>query len=407
MKFDDFKAIGFKKRNCCVICGRRYGRPVINFPKFPLTEIYVDKRVDDSLGFVDQEFYLCERCGHGQLANVIDQKILYGSCYRTRTSTSRSAILAVEAFLDFINGGLKNRAVGTILEIGCNDLYILERLRYKADVLYGIDPILKEMENSYKDDKIRIIGDFFENVDVKDLGLKLDVVISSHTLEHVEEPKKMINSLLGIGSNDTVFFFQFPGLEALINDAHFDQIFHQHLNYFSLQSVLCLLDEAGAELLDIKVNPYHWGALMIAFKKKARASILNHNFKSRIKKISRESVNRQYEVFKENIELTAHRIDSFRDRIIYGYGAAPMLPVLEYYLNRLNRLKYIIDENESKKDLYYLTLPVQIKMLNEIKDMKDSAILVTAINSMWAARSIIKKLIQLNVEKIIIPVNLM
>lgn len=403
---EEYKNIPFKTRKSCMICDRKIAAPVIKLPKFPLTEVYVDRRIDNNAGFVDQEFHLCERCGHGQIANIIDQNILYGSCYKTRTSTSHSAALAVDIFLDFINGILKNRTVKSIFEIGCNDLYALEKLRNKADVLYGVDPMLKGLENSYKDEKIKIIGDFFENVDVKGLGFKMDVVISSHTLEHVEEPKELIHSLLVSSSNNTTFFFQFPGLETLINDAHFDQIFHQHLNYFSLQSVLYLLDEVGAELLDFKVNPYHWGALMIAFRKKAPGSNLNRNFENKAQKISSSLVNTQYDAFKENIDLTARRIDSFGGRTIYGYGAALMLPVLEYYIKRLSNLKYIIDEDTSKKDLYYLNLPVQIKMLNQIKNIESSVVLITAINSMQSFRAIMKKMIQLNVEKIIIPVNL-
>lgn len=406
MKLDDFKNIKFKKRDRCVICAKRYGRPVIELPKFPLTEIYVDKRINDKLGFVDQEFHFCQRCGHGQIANVIGTNILYGSRYRTRTSTSPSAAMAVDVFLDFINGILKKRTVKTIFEIGCNDLYALKKLKNKADILYGVDPILKGMENSCKDGKIKIIGDFFENIDVKSLKLRMDVVFSSHTLEHVEDPKKLVRSLLDISSSSTIFFFQFPGLETLINDAHFDQIFHQHLNYFSLQSVLYLLKEVDAELLDFKINPYHWGTIMIAFKKKAPGLNSSHNFKDKVQEISRELINKQYDIFKRNIDLTARRIDSLSGRAIYGYGAALMLPVLEYYLNRLSRLEYIIDEDSSKKDLYYLNIPVQIKMLNQVGDIKGSAILITAVNSMQAVRSIMKKLIQLNAEKIIIPVNL-
>jgi len=401
-----FKDIKFKKRDRCVICGKRYARPIINLPRFPLTEIYVDRRINHNLGFVDQEFHLCERCGHGQIANIIDPNMLYGSCYKTRTSTSSSATLAVDTFLDFINAILKDRTVESIFEIGCNDLYMLKKLKNRADVLYGVDPILKGMESVYKDDKIKIIGGFFENVDVKGLGLKMDVVLSSHTLEHVEEPKELIYSLLDSSSNDTTFFFQFPGVEALINDAHFDQIFHQHLNYFSLQSVLYLLDEVDAELLDFQVNPYHWGAIMIAFKKKTSDSNSNYNFKRKVQKISSELVNKQYNIFKENIDLAARRIDSFSDRVIYGYGAALMLPVLEYYLNRISQLKYIIDEDTSKKDLYYLNLPVQIKMLNQIEDIESSVVLVTAMNSMQPFRAVMKKMIQLNVEKIIVPINL-
>lgn len=406
MNFSGFKNIKFKKRNYCMVCRQQCEEPVISLSKFPLTEIYTDKQFNNNLGFVNQEFHFCERCGHGQLKNIINQEVLYGSSYRTRTSTSSSAILAADFFLDFVNNILKKGNLRTIIEIGCNDLYVLKKLRGKARILYGIDPILKGIEDSHKDKKIKIIGDFFENLDLSSFGSRVDAVLSSHTLEHVEDPKGMIQGLLNLCTNEAILFFQFPGLETLISGAHFDQVFHQHLNYFSLQSVLYLLDEVGAELIEFKLNPYHWGALMIAFRKKPGASKLNRRFKEEAQGLSRGIIEKQYKIFKENIELTVARVDSFKDRTIYGYGAALMFPVLEYYLKRSGRLKYIIDEDESKKDLYYLNVPVQIKMPDQIKDLKSSIVLITAVNSMWAYRAIMKKLISLGVEQIIAPVNL-
>lgn len=401
-----YRHISVKKRNHCVVCETKLFEPLMQLPKFPLTEIYIKQPAHEKLGFVDQEFHLCEKCGHGQLKYVIDPDFLYGSSYKTRTSTSSSAVSAIDKFLVFIHDTLKNRPVKTIFEIGCNDLYTLKKLKHKADKLYGIDPVLKGKEKLFQDDKIKVIGDFFENVDLKRLGVTMDLVLSSHTLEHIEKPKQLIQRLLDVSTDKTIFFFQFPGFEELVRDAHFDQIFHQHLNYFSLESVLYLLDKVGAELVDFRINPYHWGTLMIAFRKKRRRSNLNLAFRKRARTISRNTVRKQFQIFKDCMDLTAKRIDAFTDKTLYGYGAALMLPVLEYYTHRISRLRYIIDDDPSKAGFYYLNVPVQIKPLNQIKEVEKSVVVVTAINSMQAKRSILGKLMKLNVEKIIIPDNL-
>ena len=85
---DKFREIHYKQRLHCMVCGTKSSRPVMDLPEFPLTEIYVEKKVSERIGFVDQAFHLCNRCGHGQISNVIEQEVLYGDSYATRTSTS-------------------------------------------------------------------------------------------------------------------------------------------------------------------------------------------------------------------------------------------------------------------------------------------------------------------------------
>ena len=196
-----------------MVCETKLSKPLISLPKFPLTEIFVKRPTHEKVGFVDQEFHLCEKCGHGQLKYLVDPDVLYGSSYKTRTSTSSSAIVAVDAFLSFIRDTTKNRPVKTIFDIGCNDLYTLKKLKPMADKLYGIDPILKGKEKLYQDRKINVIGDFFENVDIKRLGVTLDLVLSSHTLEHIEDPKKLVNRLMNISTDKSMCFFQFPSFQ--------------------------------------------------------------------------------------------------------------------------------------------------------------------------------------------------
>lgn len=407
MQLKTFEDIKIKKRTHCMICGLKQSKALIDLKKLPLTEIYVKKKVSNKLGFVDQAFHFCERCGHGQIANVIDPEVLYGNCYKTRTSTSASATAAVDMFIKFINSILGNKRIGTIVEIGCNDLYMLNKLKCRAEKLYGIDPIFKDKKKSIEDEQIKVIGDFFENINVKDICFKMDVVLSSHTLEHIDDPKKLLKKMLENSSAETLFFFQFPGLESLIKDSHFDQVFHQHLNYFSLKSVIYMLDDVGAELIDYRINPYHYGALMIACKKKKSGGNLNKKFANQVHPISKDYIEQQYRVFKDCMDVTVRRIESIEDGIIYGYGAALMLPLLYYYLGDvLLRLKCIIDEDKNKENMYYLNVPLRIKMLGDIKDIDKSAVVVTAINSMQAIRAITDRLIKMNVRQIILPINL-
>lgn len=407
INLDKFRDIHFKRRTECVVCGAKSTEPVIDLPGFPLTEIYVDKKMSEKIGFVDQAFHVCPRCGHGQIAHVIDPEVLYGDSYATRTSTSASARGAIDTFLEFIDSTLKDRQIKSVIDIGCNDLYCLEKLSGRAGKLYGIDPILKGRKKRADNYKIETIGAFIEDVNLSDMNIEMDVVLCSHTLEHIEEPRRLVQSLVNSATPETLFFFQFPGLESLVQAGRFDHVFHQHLNYFSLQSVIYMLQSAGAELIDFRVNPEHWGALMIAFRKRDKHSVSPAGkFDQFINPITDERIQEQYKLFQDCMDAASRRLFSLRKEMVYGYGAALMLPVLGYHLAGLAELKYIIDDDKNKDGLYYINMPWKIVHSEKIKNIRDAVVCITAINSKLPMRAILTRMIDLKVKEIILPVNL-
>src|SRR3989338_3941792 len=394
-----FKNITFTRRTHCVICGEKSGAPVIRLPDFPMTEIYTKRKITEKAGFLDQNFHLCGRCGHGQIANVIDVNLQYGSAfsYYFRTSQSMTAHESTDFFVRFLNQTVKNRRFKTIVELGCNDLYLLKLIKSKAEKLVGVDPILKGREKEFSKGNVRAIGDFFENVVLED---GMDLVICKDTLEHVNDPKLFVKKIVKRASPDALFFFQFPLLETLLAGCRFDQIFHQHLNYFSLQSINHMLRELGCELLDYTINYNLLGSILVVFKKSKRKS----KYKKLNVPVTSAEVLKRYELFKNNMKITSQRLMSLKNETLYGYGAALMLPVLSYHLkNDLSCLKCILDDDKRKEGLYYINLPVQIKSRAAVINFQDSVILVTPIASLNNARRILPKLFELNPKQIIVP----
>ena len=406
-----FRNIRYEKRTMCMACGAAVGKPLISLPDFPLSEIYTDHPVGEKAGFVDQEFCLCKSCGHGQLLNIIPPELLYfGSSYFFRTSQSKTVVPAVDFFLDFIEGVLKGRAYNTIADIGCNDLYMLKKLGTRAKRLLGIDPVLSGREKELSDDKTVVIGDLFENAVARhNVSFDKDLVLSSHTLEHVKDPKWLVKTVLDSSTQNTLFGFQFPGFESLVRDARFDQVFHQHYNYFTLKSVIRMLTDLGAELIAYKVNPYHWGALMIVFRKNPSGSAAWHGkFEHDAVQLTGEEVLMQYTVFRDAMKLANERLAAWKGTAgtaVYGYGAANMLPILSYHMkNDLSCLQAVLDDDERKQGMYYINLPVAIKSPSVVKNFEDVALFLTAIDN---SRILVPKLISLRPKKVILPLNIL
>jgi len=81
MDLRKYRDIPYETRDYCMICERKIEYPVIDMPEFPLTEIYLDRKIEEKLGYLDQSFHFCSHCGHGQIANVIDVKLQYDASY--------------------------------------------------------------------------------------------------------------------------------------------------------------------------------------------------------------------------------------------------------------------------------------------------------------------------------------
>ena len=121
-------------------------------------------------------------------------------------------------------------------------------------------------------------------------------------------------------------------------------------------------------------------------------------------KIENKEISKRYATFKGSMKRTNECLLSHRDKELYGYGAALMLPVLSYHLNNdLSSLKCIIDDDERKDGLYYINLPTVIRYSANIEDLKEATVLVTAISAKDNVRRIVAKLISKNVRNIIIP----
>jgi len=398
---NNFRNIKFDRRTRCEVCGHPSDDALIELPSFPMTEIYVKEKVKERLGCVDQSFHLCRKCGHGQIANVIDIELQYGNSeqFYFRASESATGRESADFFIEFLNSVVKGRRFKTVIEVGCNDMYVLNALSPKADKLIGIDPILKGEEKEYTRGNILAIGDFLENVNLKG---DIDIVLCKDTLEHVSEPGQFVRKIVESADNETTFVFQFPMLETLLSGCRFDQVFHQHLNYFSLQSILYMLEDIGCQLLDYKININHWGMILIAFKKSKDKS----KYASTFARITRTQVLESYRVFQDNMRSTNDRLHLLQGERVYGYGAALMLPALSYYLgNDFSSFECIIDDDKNKAGLSYINLPVTIKTTNSIDDIQDSIVLVTAISAINNVRRILIKLAELNPKQIIVPMS--
>jgi SAM-dependent methyltransferase len=392
-------SVATERRGRCAICGSRTLDLVADLPGLPLTGFFVPAPPKERPVGVDQRLLMCGECGHGQLEQIIAPSILYGDDYGFRTeSGERSPSDELIAILDEIAPG---KRFGCVLDIGCNDLYLLKQLRGRADALVGIDPIWEGKEHENTEPDIQAVGG---NVAAIDLAARIaprpDLIVCSHTLEHIQDPLGVLRQLMEFAEDGALFLFQSPSLDDMVRETRFDLVFHEHVQYFSCASFLTLIDAVGGRYVMHRESHRHKATLSVAFSKSTETSTAQAN----IPHYSSRDAVLAFQEFIRQVAMTRDALNSQRAGRAYGYGAAGALETLAYHMDDdFSALAAILDDAPGKRGLYYPTLTPQIVASEDVSDIGESVVMITAVDS---GPQIMKRLSAEAPRQIIYPFHL-
>ena len=395
--------MNFKKQNNCVICKKKITdkKNLVAFKKLPLTEILVKSSNTKKKVNFDQSLKYCKNCNHLFLDKIYNPEKIYNKSY-LNTSHSFSNVYAQKFFFDFIEKYIDD-SKKKIIEIGSLDLYLLGLFKKRFDKSIAIDPCITKNKNLKN---IKYIKKFISEVKKEEISFTADMVLCSHTLEHIENPIEFINDLDKFGNDKTQFFFQFPSCESIINRKCFDQIHHQHLNYFSVNSFKKALKQNGYSIIDYSINEHHYGALMIYFKKD---KIEKNNIKR--KKINVPNINPNFSLresylqFKTYLKNIENIVQNYKNQNIkvYAIGAGLMLPVINYHLNNLfSKIDGILDDDKSKVNKYFPNITKKIVSLKNT-NISNTVVIIAPVASSITTRKLISLVDKRNPKIIIVP----
>jgi SAM-dependent methyltransferase len=195
----------------------------------------------------------CLSCGHiyrpsdAQLAEALD-KIYASNQAALSTSMSKGnwGKARGTAFLKVFTGMVDVTKHDAILEIGCDDGYLLKALKDRgAKRVEGIEPSLT---NDVTVDGIKMFKGFARQG--LSLNTKYDLIFASSVFEHIED----INGIMSFCREHLVpggkLYFSVPHADAYITPADPALFTHQHVQYFNIDSARALLAKHGFQLIE-------------------------------------------------------------------------------------------------------------------------------------------------------------
>ncbi len=381
----------------CGISGVSEFHSLWKLPGLPLTERFGKYSPDLNLAF-DQELLISLPTGHVQLRNQLDPKVLYGEMdYSFRTEGSDKSRKGVEFFLEYLAKITSGRFFNSAVDVGGNDLFVARGIAGLAKNCTVVDPICASIDGQTVDG-IKVLGRFVEEIDFSADLQRPDLVVCRHTLEHIVNPREVIEQWFRQCNPDCLYVAEIPCFDNLAESLRFDAIFHQHVHYFDLDSFRYLIWECGGEYLGHTFNHQGscGGALLVAFRRAKSKQVKPHiDLAARISRFER-----RISQYKNQMVVMRELLDAL-PKPVYGYGASLMLATLGYHLKTdFSLLECILDDDISRDGVTYENIPVTVKHTATVSPAAHSSYVITSLENV---RPIYRRILELSPRRILIP----
>lgn len=303
------------------------------------------------------ELILCRKCNLLQLRHTVPQTSLYTQRYGYRSginNTMRNELKSiVEKSIEKV--GIKTKNL-TVVDIGANDGTLLSSYSKKIFRI-GIEPIKKFAKECRKNADI-VINDFFsyKSYAKKLNNRKANIVTAISCFYDIDSPNQFLLDVKKILDKKGIFVIQQNYLVGMLQQNAFDNIVHEHLEYYSLLSLSNLLDRHNLEVFDVEQSDINGGSFRTFISHKGRLEI-NQNVLMLREKERKLNLNKSkvYKDFSSRVKKT--RKDLFnlltklkrKGKSIYLYGASTRGNTLLQFCNLDNKLISAAVERNSEK----------------------------------------------------------
>jgi len=331
--------------NHCLICGGKNFAELMRNPAFPLYFGAVSPDKIEKVKAYPLVIAACENCSLVQQIDLLEENIIkevYTADYYNISSPIVTGMgkNVIEDFYSFFREGALKK--GKLLELACSDGYLLHKLQNDGWDVYGCDPS-KSADIAIKNlGKQRVRNEYF-NENTYEVQ-SFDVVIFRNLLEHMYDLHTFLRAVALAVKEDGNIFVEVPNINVYLKLGGFGTLFHQHVSYFSLETLIYLLSIHGFCIERYLVGA---GACLFIQAKKQRGNRMSPTFSdSNMKEKIQEFV-------VANKKIKAKFKLLFNDPSIQRIGVFGASGGITALINILNfeetqRIKYIYDNDSLK-----------------------------------------------------------
>lgn len=206
----------------------------------------------------------CSSCTNLQLAFCLSAEVLYSHYYYI-TPDSISLTRHYRWLIDFMFHGGYLAADSDVLEIGSNRGAFLKELSPHVGSTLGVDPA-ENVVGVARRSGVETLCDYFDLSVAKRIAARSkppSVFFARHCMAHNEFPQRMLEGVSHLLPDDGILVIENNYAAHMVRDSEFDQVYHEHMFYYSVTSLSELLRRSGLRIIDVVLTDLHGGSIVV------------------------------------------------------------------------------------------------------------------------------------------------
>lgn len=332
----------------CRLCGSEKLEDVFSLGEQYINDFVPKEMVGKGLK-APLDLVICSKCSLLQLRHSAPQELLYSRHYWYRSGVTDTMRRALRDITEQVESMVGLKLGDVVLDIGANDGTMLTTYTVEGIHRVGCEPadnLIPMLEENTQ----YVMHDFWNYERYMELAKqwgfgKAKVITAIGMFYDLEDPNKFIKDARMALAEDGIFVAQLMCLAPMLEKNDLGNICHEHLEYYSLESLKYLFETNGLEMFRIEENAVNGGSYRI----------FSRHYKGTGIKFKEKYTRNDILQFAKRIEVNRQRCVEFikaeaaKGKKIYVYGASTKGNVILQYYGLDNTLITAASERSPEK----------------------------------------------------------
>jgi len=255
------------KVTACRICNAEPLVPILDYGRVALADGFLDPA---STITKEETFPLtlciCEACGHLQINEVVAPEALFRHyIYLTGVSDMvlAHAQKLYEAVVETLRASGKSQL--RIIEAASNDGTVLSVFQRNGCRVLGVDPA-RNIARIANERGVPTVAEFFNKETALAIVRQMpdaNVFLARNVLAHVADLHGFVEGIRLVLAPDGVGVVEVPHALTMYDQLQYDQVFHEHIGYYTLESLMVLFGRHDLKIVRAEEIAIHGGSIRV------------------------------------------------------------------------------------------------------------------------------------------------